>query len=425
MKNSDELALLETLDMGKPIATARPRRHPGLGQHRAGMREAIDKIYDEVAPTPGGASPDPARAGRRRRRRGAVEFPAADGLLEDRPGARRRQFRDPEARRAVAADGHPHRRAGGRGRHSRGRVQCACRASARPRARRSAATWMSTCVAFTGSAEVGKYFLRYAGESNMKRVSLECGGKTPNIIMADAPDLEAAAPAAAWGIFFNQGEVCNAGSRLIVEEGIKDQVLEKIMAVGKKLQPGDPLDPKTQMGAMVDKTQMERVLGYIETGKKEGAKLAWAASGPASTTRRLLRRAHSLRPGRQQDEDRPGGDLRARALDHHVQDAEEAVRSATTRSTASPPRSGPATSPRPSRWRGAPCRRGVGQLLRQRRHHLAVRRLQAVGLRPRQVAPRLRQVHRAEGDLDPARLGRRHLVICLQLLGCWGAAGRS
>jgi gamma-glutamyl-gamma-aminobutyraldehyde dehydrogenase/4-guanidinobutyraldehyde dehydrogenase/NAD-dependent aldehyde dehydrogenase len=129
------------------------------------------------------------------------------------------------------------------------------------------------CVAFTGSAEVGKYFLKYAGESNMKRVSLECGGKSPNIVMADATDLDAAATAAAWGIFFNQGDVCNAGSRLIVEESVKDRVLEKVMAIGKTLRPGDPLDPKTAMGAMVDATQMNRVLDYIEVGGKEGAKL--------------------------------------------------------------------------------------------------------------------------------------------------------
>jgi gamma-glutamyl-gamma-aminobutyraldehyde dehydrogenase/4-guanidinobutyraldehyde dehydrogenase/NAD-dependent aldehyde dehydrogenase len=96
--------------------------------------------------------------------------------------------------------------------------------------------------------------------------------------MADAPDLDAAATAAAWGIFFNQGEVCNAGSRLVVEESVKDRVLEKVMAVGKKLIPGDPLDPKTGLGAMVDKTQMERVLGYIEAGKKEGARLALGGS---------------------------------------------------------------------------------------------------------------------------------------------------
>src|SRR3546814_20418703 len=108
----------------------------------------------------------------------------------------------------------------------------------------------------------------------MKRVSLECGGKTPNIIMADAPDLEAAATAAAWGIFFNQGEVCNAGSRLLVEDKVKDEVLDRIMKVAKSMRVGDPLDPATQMGAMVDGTQMARVLGYIETGRSEGAKVA-------------------------------------------------------------------------------------------------------------------------------------------------------
>src|SRR3546814_15851475 len=89
------------------------------------------------------------------------------------------------------------------------------------------------CIAFTGSTEVGKYFLKYSGESNMKRVSLECGGKTPNIIMADAPDLDAAATAAAWGIFFNQGEVCNAGCRLLVEDTVKDQGVEGILKVAK------------------------------------------------------------------------------------------------------------------------------------------------------------------------------------------------
>jgi len=102
---------------------------------------------------------------------------------------------------------------------------------------------------------------------------LECGGKTPNIVMADCPDLDQAAKAAAFGIFFNQGEVCNAGSRLIVEESIKDAFLEKVMNVGKRMQPGHPLDPKTRMGAMVDEAQMERVLGYIEKGKDEGAEL--------------------------------------------------------------------------------------------------------------------------------------------------------
>jgi gamma-glutamyl-gamma-aminobutyraldehyde dehydrogenase/4-guanidinobutyraldehyde dehydrogenase/NAD-dependent aldehyde dehydrogenase len=128
-------------------------------------------------------------------------------------------------------------------------------------------------VTFTGSTEVGKLFLVYAGQSNMKHVSLECGGKSPHIVMADCPDLEVAARAAATGIFFNQGEVCNAGSRLLVEEKIKEEFLDKVMTWGKKLQPGDPLDPKTKMGAIVDGRQLERVLGYIEAGKSGGARL--------------------------------------------------------------------------------------------------------------------------------------------------------
>ena len=129
-------------------------------------------------------------------------------------------------------------------------------------------------LAFTGSTEVGKYFLKYSGESNMKQVWLECGGKSPNIVLGDAPNLDVAAQRTAFGIWFNQGEVCTAGSRLIVEDSIKDKFLEKVMAIGQKMQPGDPLDPRTQMGAMVDDVQTKRVMGYIDVGQKEGARLA-------------------------------------------------------------------------------------------------------------------------------------------------------
>jgi len=129
------------------------------------------------------------------------------------------------------------------------------------------------CIAFTGSSEVGKLFLKYSAESNMKSVNLECGGKSPHIIMADAPNLDAAATAAAWAVFFNQGEACNAGTRLLVEESVKDQVLEKIVTIGRDIRVGNPLDPTTQMGAIVDDTQMNRVMNYIESGKSCGAKL--------------------------------------------------------------------------------------------------------------------------------------------------------
>src|SRR5438132_5619740 len=128
-------------------------------------------------------------------------------------------------------------------------------------------------VAFTGSTEVGKFFLRYSGESNMKRLALECGGKSPHVIFPDCGDLDAAAEAAAWGVFYNQGEVCNAGSRLLVHADLKDDFLERVMRVAATIRPGDPLDPETKMGALVDETQLERVLGYVESGREEGAVL--------------------------------------------------------------------------------------------------------------------------------------------------------
>lgn len=129
-------------------------------------------------------------------------------------------------------------------------------------------------VAFTGSGEVGRKLMVYAGESNLKRVALELGGKSPQIVFADAENLDAAAEAAAWGIFFNQGEICNAASRLLVEESIKDAFLEKVVAKSAAYMPGDPLDPASVAGALVTEGQMRRVLGYVDKAQKEGARLA-------------------------------------------------------------------------------------------------------------------------------------------------------
>ncbi|PCI52708.1 MAG: aldehyde dehydrogenase PuuC [Alphaproteobacteria bacterium] len=128
-------------------------------------------------------------------------------------------------------------------------------------------------IAFTGSTEVGKYFMEYSGQSNLKRVSLECGGKSALIVMDDCPDLDAAAQAAVTGIFFNQGEVCSASSRLLVHTKIKDRFLDKVLAAAQSWIPGDPMDPATHLGAMVDKTQYERVLGYISKANEENAHL--------------------------------------------------------------------------------------------------------------------------------------------------------
>jgi gamma-glutamyl-gamma-aminobutyraldehyde dehydrogenase len=128
-------------------------------------------------------------------------------------------------------------------------------------------------VGFTGSTAVGKLFMKYSGESNMKRVGLECGGKSPHIVLADCDDLDGAARAVAAGIFANVGQVCNAGSRLIVEEPIRDALLERVVAIARDLRPGDPLDPQTKLGAIVSHEQLGSVMGYVRTGCDEGAKL--------------------------------------------------------------------------------------------------------------------------------------------------------
>jgi acyl-CoA reductase-like NAD-dependent aldehyde dehydrogenase len=129
-------------------------------------------------------------------------------------------------------------------------------------------------IAFTGSTATGKHVMGCAARSNLKRVSLECGGKSPNIVLADWDDLPRAARAAAMAIFFNQGEMCSAGSRLLVHESLREPLLEQITAVARELVPGDPLDPATRLGAIVDEVQTQRVLGYIGVGQAEGARLA-------------------------------------------------------------------------------------------------------------------------------------------------------
>ncbi len=126
-------------------------------------------------------------------------------------------------------------------------------------------------VAFTGSTSVGKEIMRSAADT-LKRVTLELGGKSPNIVFADS-DIDSAVKGAINGIFYGKGEVCNAGSRLFVERKVQDEFMGKLVERAKKLRPGDPMDPKTRLGAIVSEKQMKHVLGYIEAGKKEGAQL--------------------------------------------------------------------------------------------------------------------------------------------------------
>jgi gamma-glutamyl-gamma-aminobutyraldehyde dehydrogenase len=112
--------------------------------------------------------------------------------------------------------------------------------------------------------------MQYSGQSNLKRVSLELGGKSPHIIFADCPDLDKAAMQAAWGIFYNSGQVCTAGSRLLVHDAIADQFLDRLLAIASRIVAGDPLEPSTKSGAMASEEQMKTALRYIETAKREG-----------------------------------------------------------------------------------------------------------------------------------------------------------
>jgi acyl-CoA reductase-like NAD-dependent aldehyde dehydrogenase len=271
--HGDELALLETLDMGKPINDSLKVDIPGSARCIRWYAEAIDKVYDQVAPTG-----HDSLALITREPMGVVgaivpwNFPllmaawkfapilAAGNSLVLKPSEKSPLTAIKVAELAVEAGIPP-----GVLNVVPGLGQTAGKALA---------LHMDVdCIAFTGSTATGKQIMQYAGQSNLKRLSLECGGKSPNIVMADYPDLDRAAKAAAFAIFFNQGEMCSAGSRLLVQESIKDALLEKVQAVSRKLQPGDPLDPATRLGAIVDETQMKRVLGYIDSGRNDGAEL--------------------------------------------------------------------------------------------------------------------------------------------------------
>ena len=128
-------------------------------------------------------------------------------------------------------------------------------------------------VAFTGSTEVGRYFLKYSAESNLKRILLECGGKSPQVVFADAPDLDAVASHVVSAAFWNMGENCSCGSRLIVHKTVRDELVAKVAALAKTWKTGDPLDPRNRLGAMIEQPHLEKVLAYVAAGKAEGARL--------------------------------------------------------------------------------------------------------------------------------------------------------
>jgi 4-guanidinobutyraldehyde dehydrogenase/NAD-dependent aldehyde dehydrogenase len=272
-KHREELALTETLDMGKPISDSMKIDVPAAANCIAWYAEAIDKVYDEVAPTG-----DETLALITRESVGVVgaivpwNFPLLMACWKLGP--------------ALATGNSVVLKPSEKSPLTALRVAELALEAGLPEgvlnvvpgfgytAGEALALHMDVdCVAFTGSTRTGKRMLEYSGKSNMKRVWLECGGKAPNVVLGDVADLEKAANAAAFGIFFNQGEMCSAASRLVVHESVKDAMLEKIVEIGKSMVPGDPLDARTRLGAIVDQVQLNTVLGYIESGKEEGAEV--------------------------------------------------------------------------------------------------------------------------------------------------------
>ena len=223
-------------------------------------------------------------------------------------------------------------------------------------------------IAFTGETTTGRLIMQYASE-NLIPVTLELGGKSPNIFFADvmAEDDDFFDKALEGFAMFalNQGEVCTCPSRALVQQSIYDKFMEKAIARVNKIKQGNPLDLTTMIGAQASNDQLEKILSYIDIGKKEGAKLLdrrRAARAQRRADGGLLHAAHRVR-GPQQDAHLPGGDLRPGAFGDDLRGrGRGARRSPTTRSTASAPACGPATSTAPIAWAAASRRAGCGPI---------------------------------------------------------------
>jgi gamma-glutamyl-gamma-aminobutyraldehyde dehydrogenase len=272
LANAAELALLETLDVGKPISDALGVDIPSCARTLQFYAETIDKSYDEVAPTGprdraivkreplgviGAITPwnypliidawklGPALAvgnsvvlkpaeqsslGALRLAELAIEAGLPEGVFNVVPGF------GAEAGRALSE--HPD----------------------------------VAMIAFTGSTPTGKAIMTAAAQSNLKRVALELGGKSPVVVLPDA-DLAAAAEAIGWGIFYNSGETCHAPSRVIAHRSVQDELVERVAAMAGTLRQGHPLDPATQLGTLIEERHLSKVMGLIDAGRSAGASL--------------------------------------------------------------------------------------------------------------------------------------------------------
>ncbi|NAZ75026.1 aldehyde dehydrogenase family protein [Kineococcus sp. T13] len=267
LAHAEELALLESLDTGKRIADTSAIDVPGAAAILAWYAEAIDKVYGEVAPTAAGnlavVTREPV---------GVVaavvpwNYPLETAIWKLAPAlaAGNSVILKPaeESPSTALRLGELALQAGlpaGVLNVVPGEGAVVGRALGRH--------LDVDAVAFTGSTEVGRLFLGYAAETRIRRLQLECGGKSPNIVFADAADLQAVADGVCSGIFFNAGEVCSANSRLLVERSIADELLELVLKRAEDFRPGDPLDPATGMGPLVSDRHAEKVLELIADGK--------------------------------------------------------------------------------------------------------------------------------------------------------------
>ena len=274
LAHREELALLDSLSMGKPVMDAWNVDVPGAAQVFAWYAESLDKLYDQVAPTAQNALATITRVPL-----GVIaavvpwNFPLDMAAWKLAP--------------ALAAGNSVVLKPAEQSPFSALRLAELALEAGLPEgvfnvlpglgesAGKALGLHMDVdCLAFTGSTRVGKYFMAYAAQSNLKQVWLECGGKSPSLVFDDCQDLDLAAEKAAFAIFFNQGEVCSANSRLLLQRSIHDEFVERLVAKARDWQPGDPLDPASRMGAIVEARQTERIMAFIDQAQGDGARLA-------------------------------------------------------------------------------------------------------------------------------------------------------
>ncbi|WP_067563253.1 aldehyde dehydrogenase [Halofilum ochraceum] len=281
-RNRRELAVLESLDSGKPIRDCAEVDVPETIQCLLWHAEAIDKIYDESAPVG-----DDAMAMIVREPVGVVgavlpwNFPLM--MLAWKLGP------------ALAAGNSVLVKPAEQTSMTALRVAELAHEAGVPRGVFNVITGDGPgtgeplgrhpdvdMISFTGSTDIGRAFLRYSSESNLKRIVLECGGKNPCVVLEDAEDLDLAADHVLNAAFWNMGENCSANSRLIVHESVKDALVERILARAREWRTGDPLDPANHLGAMIDQGHYDKVREYIDTARADGAKAILGGDAPGN-----------------------------------------------------------------------------------------------------------------------------------------------